>query len=305
MWALVEVNPMALRKGTALIGLLLASAGGLPALASESAVVMQILDGKQLYIDQKQALVKERATAPQVVSTRQSRGQLGFNTGAAARINRNSVMRLGSSCFLMEKGQVLISGKQAGCTRTARLSVRGTNYIMDVKDDGSTDITVLEGHVEVEPLKDGKPTGKRPLVLNPGQQARVSVEGALSRLLALSPVNYREILGGPLFFGFTSALPGLAALEDFLDSFVPGALSSSVTYASNISEVDACNQAQYLMPENSKVDRFSVSTQRGLGGPSFRCRVDWSYQSTLKPKDQPILLPWEVPNPSPIGMGWL
>ena len=301
---------MALRKGTALIGLLLASAGGLPALASESAVVMQILDGKQLYIDQKQALVKERATAPQVVSTRQSRGQLGFNTGAAARINRNSVMRLGSSCFLMEKGQVLISGKQAGCTRTARLSVRGTNYILDVKDDGSTDVTVLEGNVEVQPLKDGKPTGKPPLVINPGQRARVTIDGAISRLMMLNPLNYQEILGGPLFFGFTSALPGLGALETYLGNFVPGALSDSVSYTSRISEVDACNQAQYLMPDNSRVSKFTVTTSPGLGGTSFTCRARWTYQSNIyyptdKAPEQPILMPWEVPTPSPIGMGWL
>ena len=297
-------------KAMSLASVLLASASGLPALASESAVVMQILDGKQLYIDQKQALVKERATAPQVVSTRQSRGQLGFNTGAAARINRNSVMRLGSSCFLMEKGQVLISGKQAGCTRTARLSVRGTNYIMEVKEDGSTDITVLEGNVEVQPLKDGKPTGKPPLVLNPGQRAKVSVEGALSRLLALNPANYQDILGGPLFFGFTSALPGLGALEAYLDTFVPGALSSSVSYTSRISEVDACNQAQYLMPVNSRVTKFTVSTTPSLGSPSFTCRARWTYQSNVYypadiPQEQPILMPWDVPNPSPIGMGWL
>lgn len=302
---------MVRHKATALIALLLGGAtiGALPARAAESAIVMQILDGKQLYIDDKQAVVKARAAAPQVVSTRQSRGQLAFNSGAAARINRNSVMRLGSSCFLMEKGQILISGKQNGCTRTARLSVRGTNYILEVKGDGSTEVTVLQGNVEVQALKDDKPSGKPPLVLSPGQRAKISVEGTLSRLLKLTPTNYREILGGPLFFGFTSNLPALGALEDFLDSVVPGVLNSTVAYTSNISEVDACNQAQYLMPENSKVDRFSVSTQRGLGGNSFRCRVYWTYQSDTyypanKPQDQPILMPWDVPQPSPIGIGW-
>ena len=58
------------------------------------------------------------------------------------------------------------------------------------------------------------------------------------------------------------------------------------------------------MPVNSKVDRFAVSTQRGVAGTRFRCRVSWSFDSTLKPKDQPILLPWDVPEPSPIGIGW-
>ena len=79
--------------------------------------------------------------------------------------------------------------------------------------------------------------------------------------------------------------------------------------ASQYSEVDACNQAQYLMPVNSKVDRFSVSSSRGLGGTNFNCRVYWSYKSNLyypanKPEEQPILLPWDVPEPSPIGIGW-
>lgn len=75
-----------------------------PGQASESATVVEILDGNQLYIDQKQARVQARASAPEVVSTRNSRGQLAFNSGAAGRLNRFSLLRLGSSCFLVEKG---------------------------------------------------------------------------------------------------------------------------------------------------------------------------------------------------------
>ena len=89
----------------------------------------------------------------------------------------------------------------------------------------------------------------------------------------------------------------------------PLARAESSNTSSRISEVDACNQAQYLMPVNSKVDRFSVSSSRGLGGTNFNCRVYWSYKSNLyypanKPEEQPILLPWDVPEPSPIGIGW-
>ena len=99
-----------------------------------------------------EAKVKAQASAPQQLSTKDSRGQLLFSGGAAGRLNRFSLLKLGSSCFLMEKGQILVSGKQNGCTRSARMSVRGTNYVIDVQDDGSSELSVLEGSVEVETL---------------------------------------------------------------------------------------------------------------------------------------------------------
>ena len=201
-----------------------AVAAGVPtvARAAESATVQEILDGRELYIDQKPAAVKERATAPETVSTKNSRGQLSFSGGAAGRINRFSLLRLGSSCFLMEKGQILVSGKQNGCTRSARLSVRGTNYVIDVQDDGSAELSVLEGAVEVEPLKDGEPTGKPPTTVEAGQKVKLSAEGVILTLLKLSAGDYSGILGGPLFSGFNSPLPGFAALESYLRSYVPG-----------------------------------------------------------------------------------
>ncbi|MFM7313500.1 MAG: hypothetical protein ACKO0M_10090, partial [Cyanobium sp.] len=112
----VRAHPIA-RTGAG-AALVIAAAHGVwltpPALASETATVVEILDGNELYIDQKQVKVKARASAPEIVSTRDSRGQLAFSGGAAGRLNRFSVLRLGSSCFLMEKGQILVSGKQNG-----------------------------------------------------------------------------------------------------------------------------------------------------------------------------------------------
>lgn len=202
---------------------LLVAAGLHPsARAAESATVQEILDGKELYIDQKQAVVKERAAAPQTVSTRNSRGQLAFSGGAAGRINRFSLLRLGTNCFLMEKGQILVSGKQNGCTRSARLSVRGTNYVIDVQDDGTAELSVLEGAVEVEPLKDGEPTGQPATTVEAGQKVKLSAEGVILTLLRLSAGDYSSILGGPLFSGFNSTLPGFASLESYIRSSVPG-----------------------------------------------------------------------------------
>ncbi len=191
-------------------------------LAADSATVQEILDGRELYINQKPAAPKDRASAPQTVSTGKSRGQLAFSSGAAGRINRFSLLRLGSSCFLVEKGQILVSGKQNGCTRSARLSVRGTNYLIDVQEDGSAELSVLEGTVDVEPLQDGEPTGKPATAVEAGQKVKLSAQGVILSLLRLSSGDYDAILSGPLFSGFRSALPGFAALESHIRTYVPG-----------------------------------------------------------------------------------
>lgn len=213
------------------VGLTLAPLVGLgttAARAAESATVQEILDGNQLYIDQKQAKVKARANAPQLVSTKDSRGQLLFSSGAAGRLNRFSLLKLGTTCFLMEKGQILVSGKQNGCTRSARMSVRGTNYLIDVQEDGSSELTVLEGSVEVETLKEGEPTGQPATTVEAGQKLKISSVGVILTLLQLSKGDYSSILGGPLFSGYSSELPGFGALESYIRTKVPGVALPSI-----------------------------------------------------------------------------
>lgn len=192
-----------------------------PAGAAETATVQEILDGNELFINQKQARVKARASAPELVSTRNSRGQLAFSSGAAGRLNRFSLLKLGSSCFLLEKGQILVSGPQNGCTRSARLSVRGTNYLVAVQDDGSSELTVLEGSVEVETLKNGEPSGDPATTVEAGNTLRISPLGVIVSLLQLSAGDYTSILSGPLFSGFEAQLPGFGALESYVRSYLP------------------------------------------------------------------------------------
>ncbi len=194
----------------------------LPALCSETATVKEILDGNELYIDSRQAKVKQKAVAPQEVSTQNSRGQLSFDSGAAGRLNRFSQIRLGSNCFLLSKGQVLVSGKQNGCTKSTRLSVRGTNYLLTVDEKGGSELSVLEGTVEVEPLKDGEPSGQPPTTVNAGERLKLSPAGVVLALLKLSSGDYNAILGGPLFQGFTIPLPAFGSLESYIRSSVPG-----------------------------------------------------------------------------------
>ncbi len=211
------------RRRALLPGLVALSVVLIPAArAAETAVVQEILDGREFYIDQKPARVKEKAQAPQQISTQNSRGQIRFEAGAVGRLNRFSLLRLGQGCFLVDRGQVLVSGPQSGCTRSARLSVRGTNYLLEVKDNGDSELSVLEGQVEVEPLRDGQPTGAAPTTVNAGQRLRLSPEGVVLTLLALSSGDYSSILSGPLFEGFRLPLPAAQALESYLRLHVPG-----------------------------------------------------------------------------------
>lgn len=207
----------------------------LAAQQSQTAVVQEILDGKELFIDREQARVKQQARSPQLISTGKSRGQLAFDGGAVGRLNRQSQLRLGSTCFLLDRGQVLVSGKQAGCTRSARLSVRGTNYVLEVTEAGDTEISVLEGELEVQAGQGGEVLPETsPTTLKAGQRLRISPEGVVLAVLALSSGDYTRIITGPLFEGFRLPLPAQAALEGYLRSNLPAVPIPSLPVAPSL-----------------------------------------------------------------------
>lgn len=81
----------------AMLPALLTPAGAL-ARPKADARVQEILDGNELYVDQKQAKLNQLAYRPELISTKESRGSLAFSTGAQARISKNSQLRLGSDC---------------------------------------------------------------------------------------------------------------------------------------------------------------------------------------------------------------
>ena len=75
-------------------------------------------------------------------------------------------------------------------------------------------------------------------------------------------------------------------------------------YTSSISEVDACNQAQYLMPEQAVVQEFRYSTTTNKSGNQFRCKGRWSDKPGAKVSDRPILFPSRIRQPI-FAAGWL
>lgn len=129
---------------------------GAPAIAADQATIVEILDGNQVFINNRQVPVNSRANRNQLVRTGDSRTQLRFSDQAIGRLGQQSVIKIGSRCFQISRGQILISGPQDGCTKSARLSVRGTNYVVEVTEDGVTNISVLEGQVAVTTFK-GQP----------------------------------------------------------------------------------------------------------------------------------------------------
>ena len=85
----------------------------------------------------------------------------------------------------------------------------------------------------------------------------------------------------------------------------PTALAGSTTFQSAISEVDACNQAQYQMPAKATVQGFVLKTRTDKSGAaSFSCRVNWTEKATAQPTDRPILFPGKVRQPW-FAAGWL
>ena len=85
----------------------------------------------------------------------------------------------------------------------------------------------------------------------------------------------------------------------------PAALAGSTTVQSAISEVDACNQAQYLMPAKATVQGFVLKTRSDqTGAISFSCRVNWTDKASAQPTDRPILFPGKVRQPWFAGPRW-
>jgi hypothetical protein len=83
----------------------------------------------------------------------------------------------------------------------------------------------------------------------------------------------------------------------------PMARAESSSASSLISEVDACNRAQYAMADNGVVQGFRLSSNTDKQGTQFHCKVLWSQAAKAKASDRPILFPNSVSIPV-IWSGW-
>ena len=213
-------------------GVLMALSAAAPAQAARQvATVREILDGNELFVDAKQAKVNQKARTPDVISTKASRGMVAFASGATARINRNSQFKLQSDCFLLTSGQVLVSGPQNTCLPSVKLSSRGTNYLVTVLPDGSTELKVMQGTVTLQPIGPAAATTKWAEPVE-REAVRINAAGQVTDRRCLVSRDYNEIVGGSLFTGFEQPLTNFQELGAYLAGNVPvvGSVLSALSF---------------------------------------------------------------------------
>ena len=134
----------------ALAGALIQGAGQVNASVFETAKIQRIIEGREVYIDRKEAKTNQTAIKGQQISTGSSRSELLFDRKAIGFLGRNSLITLGQSCFRLKEGSVLINGNQQSCLGSKVLGVRGTTYVLSRNANGNYDLAVLHGQASVE-----------------------------------------------------------------------------------------------------------------------------------------------------------
>ncbi|NJK37096.1 MAG: FecR domain-containing protein [Oscillatoriales cyanobacterium RM2_1_1] len=191
---------------------------GIPSFAVaqvNQAIVQEVLDGDQLYIEQNKAKVDDQANFGQVVSTEKARAGLLFNNGAAGRMSANSKVTVGQ-CVEVEQGQIVVSGPVNGCIAGFSVGVQGTVYILETTQDGSSNIKVLEGSVEVT----SEESGVEPVTIQEGEKVSV-LPGRLGEIIKITPEELAAILAGPLFSGFSIPITPQGLLQSACNRIVP------------------------------------------------------------------------------------
>ncbi len=204
------------------------------------ATITEVLDSPQVFIQNKQAKVKDAANKGQKVRTGDARAQIQFNTGAVGRLAHNSVLTVGQ-CARLRQGQLLINGAMNGCTSSVVAGVRGTTYVLEVDEAGEASVKVLEGEVTVtksavplpdESEPDAPATGNKQLsntepsatesneeiVLEAGEKVSVSNTGKVGLVEKLSQEEFTALLSSGLFNGFTLELPGIRKIKDSFEN---------------------------------------------------------------------------------------
>ena len=118
-----------------LLGVLAISSLTVPAMAApfQSATIRRIVDGKEVFIDKKQASIKQTADSGQELSTGKSRAELLFDRRALGFLGNNSLIKLGEECFRLDQGQVLINGPQSAClgSKVLHLALRQFKLLLE------------------------------------------------------------------------------------------------------------------------------------------------------------------------------
>jgi hypothetical protein len=199
----------------------------------QQARVTQVLDSNQVYIQNRQARVNDRAKQGERVRTGRARAQLSFNTGAVARLAYNSVLTVGQ-CAQLKQGTLLVSGVVSGCTPSVVAGVRGTTYVLEVNEAGQTQVKVLEGKVAVRrnsatnlkfllsQVTSGKQNSSAEVLLSAGEKLAVSSTGVFGTIEQLTQLDFVTLLTGSLFQDFKTPIPGIDKVRQSFERLFPG-----------------------------------------------------------------------------------
>ncbi|MGL5080736.1 MAG: hypothetical protein ACRC8A_04555 [Microcoleaceae cyanobacterium] len=179
------------------------------------AVVQEVLDGDELYIEQTKAKVDDKADFGQLVLTENSRAGLQFNNGAAGRMGVNSKVTVGQ-CVEVQQGEIVVSGPVNGCIAGFSVGVQGTVYILETTKEGSGNVKVIEGAVEVS----SESPGIEPVTVKEGQRISL-LPGVLGEIIEITPEELKSILTGQLFSGFSIPITREGLLQSACSRIVP------------------------------------------------------------------------------------
>ena len=180
------------------------------------AIIQEIIDGDQVFIQENQAKVEDQAEFGQIVATKDSRAGVIFNQGASGRMDKNSQITVGQ-CVEIQRGKILVSGPVNGCIAGLTVGVQGTIYILETTDGETGNIKVLEGTVEVSPA-DG--TGES-IQVTEGEKLPI-LKGILSQVIPMTIEEISSILLGELFTGFNIPVTPEGALSSVCSRLLPG-----------------------------------------------------------------------------------
>ncbi|MEB3191386.1 MAG: hypothetical protein VKL42_13675 [Snowella sp.] len=207
------------------MGLFLVILEGIFPLPSHSqisqAIVQEIIDSDQVFIQEKPAKVDDKANFGDVVLTQQARASLLFNNGAAGRLGNNAKVTVGQ-CVEVERGELLISGPVNGCMGGLSVAVKGTLYILKKTDQGSGSVQVLEGTVQVS--NKNQPAEK--IEVSAGEKIEL-LQGVLGSVIPMTSEEIRALLSGKLFSDFHIPITPDSALQQVCSRLLPGLSCSS------------------------------------------------------------------------------
>ncbi len=289
------------------------------------AVIQEILDGNQVYIQKNQARVRDNANFGQVVLTKKSRTGLAFNNGAAGRLGTHATVTVGQ-CVELEAGQLLVSGPVNGCVGGMTATVQGTLYVLEkpiiaaisspdtssledqlsalrerlnrletgdisphstaTPEDGT--VKVLEGTVRV--YADVQPQKK--VTVNAGEKITIR-QGILSPVTPMTAQEIAELLKGELFSDFRVSILPPGAGQALCQRFLPGS-----NCPINESPTDSVATAPIIPPPPSPAPGTIQPEQTAVVSVSCQREVN-TYLANLKAS---LGNSWSPPKPPRKGM---